>query len=29
MGYEPFVLAPPPVSDKQYPTPEDDVFANL
>jgi N-acetyl-1-D-myo-inositol-2-amino-2-deoxy-alpha-D-glucopyranoside deacetylase len=29
MGYEPFVLVPPPVSDKLYPTPEDDVFANL
>ena len=29
MGFEPFVLVPPPVSDKDYPTPEDDVFANL
>jgi N-acetyl-1-D-myo-inositol-2-amino-2-deoxy-alpha-D-glucopyranoside deacetylase len=29
MGYEQFVLVPPPVSAKQYPTPEDDVFAHL
>jgi LmbE family N-acetylglucosaminyl deacetylase len=29
MGYEPFVLVPPPVSYKQYVTPEDDVFAGL
>jgi LmbE family N-acetylglucosaminyl deacetylase len=29
MGRETLVLAPPPVSDRAYPTPEDDVFAGL
>ena len=29
MGTETLVLAPPPISDKDYPTPEDDVFAGL
>lgn len=29
MGRETLVLAPPPISDRAYPTPEDDVFAGL
>ena len=29
MGRETLVLAPPPISDRVYPTPEDDVFAGL
>lgn len=29
MGRETLVLAPPPISDNAYPTPEDDVFAGL
>jgi hypothetical protein len=29
MGSETSVLAPPPISDRAYPTPEDDVFAGL
>jgi LmbE family N-acetylglucosaminyl deacetylase len=29
MGSETLVLAPPPISDRAYPTPEDDVFAGL
>jgi LmbE family N-acetylglucosaminyl deacetylase len=29
MGRETLVLAPPPISNKTYPTPEDDVFAGL
>ncbi|HEX6543921.1 MAG TPA: PIG-L family deacetylase [Ktedonobacterales bacterium] len=29
MGRESLVLAPPPISDHAYPTPEDDVFAGL
>jgi LmbE family N-acetylglucosaminyl deacetylase len=28
-GVETFVLAPPPISDRDYPMPEDDVFAGL
>ncbi len=28
-GTEPLVLAPPPISDRSYPIPEDDVFAGL
>jgi LmbE family N-acetylglucosaminyl deacetylase len=28
-GTETFVLAPPPISDRDYPMPEDDVFAGL
>jgi LmbE family N-acetylglucosaminyl deacetylase len=28
-GHETFVLAPPPISDRDYPMPEDDVFASL
>lgn len=28
-GAETFVLAPPPISDRAYPAPEDDVFAGL
>jgi LmbE family N-acetylglucosaminyl deacetylase len=29
MGMETLVLAPPPISDKEYPAPEDDLFAGL
>lgn len=29
MGHETLVLAPPPISDRVYPTPEDDVLAGL
>ena len=29
MGRETLVLAPPPISDRAYPTPEDDVFAGI
>jgi LmbE family N-acetylglucosaminyl deacetylase len=29
MGAETFVLAPPPLSDRVYPTPEEDLFAGL
>ena len=29
MGHETLILAPLPISDKAYPTPEDDVFAGL
>ena len=29
MGGETLVLAPPPISDRAYPTPEDDIFAGL
>ena len=29
MGTETLVLAPSPISDKDYPTPEDDLFTGL
>ena len=29
MGAESFILAPPPISEKAYPTPETDLFSNL